>query len=141
MVTDVQAVVRSVWSEDMNQIRSSEEHRQQQKIGMRNGTPQSTEELEHTQDGEAAGVRTEPQRRCEGFEDEYQKTERIDGKRMPAFGAPEYELVAGWLDERTTQKSKNGTCRGTKTGVKRKDTSKAGKYKIIALFYDKEDTL
>ena len=28
---DVQAVVRSVWSEDINQMRSSEGHRQQQK--------------------------------------------------------------------------------------------------------------
>ena len=54
---------------------------------------------------------------------------------------PEYELVAGWLDKRTTQKSKNGTCHGTKTGVERKNTSKAGKYKIIAFFYDKEDSL
>ena len=125
----------------MNQIRSSEGHRQQQKIGMRNGTPQSTEELDHTRDGEAAEVRREPQSRREGFEDEYQKTDRVDGKRMPAFGAPEYELVAGWLDKRTTQKSKNGTCHGTKTGVERKNTSKAGKYKIIAFFYDKEDSL
>lgn len=59
---DVQAVVRSVWSEDINQIRSSEGQRQQQKIGMKNGTPQSKEELDHKLDGEAAKVRRGPQR-------------------------------------------------------------------------------
>lgn len=119
---DVRAVVRSVWSEDINQIRSSEGHRQQQKIGMRNGTPQSTEELDHKLDGEAAKLRRGSQRRREGFEDEYQKIEHVYGKMMTAFGAPECELVAGWLDERTTQKSKNGTCCGTNIGVERKNT-------------------
>lgn len=104
---------------------------------MRNGTPQSTEEPDHTLDEEAAEVRRGPQRWREGFKDEYQKTEHVDGKRMPAFGAPEYELVAGWLDGRTTQRSKMARVEGQRLGLKEKTQATAGKYKIIAFLYDR----
>lgn len=134
---DVQAVVRSVWSEDINQIRSSKGQIEPQKIATRNGTPQSTEEPDHTLDGEAAEVRRGPQGWREGFEDEYQKTERAGGKRMPAFGAPEYELVAGWLDGRTTQRGKTARVEGQRLGLEEKTQATAGKCKATALLYDR----
>lgn len=40
--------------------------------------------------------------------------------KMIVSGLPEYELVTGWPDERTTHKSRNGICGGTRIRVERK---------------------
>lgn len=92
---------------------------------MRNGTPQSTEEPDHT-DEEAAEVRRGPQRWREGFKDEYQKTEHVDGRRMPAL---EHLSMNWWQDGSMEGQHREAKWhgRGTKIGVERKTQATAGK--------------
>ena len=88
------------------------------KNGVRRGTPESTESLDHELEMQ--------QRREGGLKDDVKvlrmniRRQNMSNGKMIVFGLPEYELVTGWPDERTTHKSRNGICGGTRIRVERK---------------------